>query len=93
MDIPESLETKIKLLRSRGRFFKYDSELFDATSWMAVAVGQGWEPSGYNPVVDGLTHNNIQKSLANIRKVLGKTVAAMPSQQAFIDKFCKAEPL
>jgi len=93
MDIPESLERKIDLLRSRGRFFKYDSELFDATSWLAVAVGQGWEPQGYNPVVDGLSQSNIEQSLANIRGVLDKTVAAMPSQKAFIDKFCKAGSL
>jgi len=92
MDVPETLQLKIDLLRSRGRFFKYDSELFDATSWLAVAVGQGWEPQGYNPVVDGLSRSNIEQSLANIRGVLDKTVAAMPPQQAFIDKFCKAEP-
>jgi tryptophan halogenase len=92
MDVPETLQLKIDLLRSRGRFFKYDSELFDATSWLAVAVGQGWEPQGYNPVVDGLSRRNIEQSLANIRGVLDKTVTAMPPQQAFIDKFCKAEP-
>jgi len=93
MDIPETLLLKMDLLRSRGRFFKYDSELFDATSWLAVAVGQGREPQGYNPVVDGLSLSNIEQSLANMREVLDKTVTAMPSQQAFIDKFCKAELL
>jgi len=56
-------------------------------------VGQGWEPQGYNPVVDGLSQSNIEQSLANIRGVLDKTVAAMPSQKAFIDKFCKAGSL
>jgi len=93
MDIPETLSLKMELLRSRGRFFKYDSELFDVTSWLAVAVGQGWEPQGYNPVVDGLSQSNIEQSLANIRGVLEKTVTAMPSQDAFINKFCKAEAL
>lgn len=92
MDIPNSLTRKMELLRSKGRFFKYDSELFDTTSWLAVAVGQGWVPEGYNPIVDGLSVTNIEKSLANMRGVLDKTVAAMPLHQAFIDRFCKAEP-
>ena len=91
MDIPDSLSYKMELLRSRGRFFKYDSELFDATSWLAVAVGQGWVPEGYNPVVDNLSVNNIEQSLSNMRNVLDKTVAAMPPHQAFIDRFCKME--
>jgi len=91
MDIPDSLSQKMELLRSRGRFFKYDSELFDATSWLAVAAGQGLTPDGYNPIVDGLSRSNIEQSLANIRGVLDKTVKAMPSHQAFIDRFCKAE--
>jgi len=93
MDIPDTLKLKMELLRARGRFFKYDSELFDVASWLAVAVGQGWEPEGYNPVVDGLSHNNIEQSLANMRSVLDKTVAAMPTQEAFIDKFCKSEAI
>jgi len=91
MNIPDSLAHKMELLRSRGRFFKYDSELFDATSWLAVAVGQGWVPHGYNPVVDNLSVNNIKKSLENMRDVLDKTVTAMPPHQAFIDRFCKSE--
>ena len=90
MEIPDSLAHKIQLLRSRGRFFKYDSELFDATSWLAVAVGQGWVPEGYNPVVDNFGVSNIEQSLANMRDVLEKTVTAMPPHQAFIDRFCKA---
>lgn len=93
MDIPDSLTQKMELLKSRGRFFKYDAELFDVTSWMAVAVGQGWVPEGYNPIVDALNRDNIENSMANMRRVLGKTVAAMPEQQTFIDKFCKSEAL
>ena len=90
MDVPDSLIRKIDLLRSRGRFFKYDAELFDLTSWLAVAAGQGIMPEGYNPVVDGLSQKNIETSLANMRSVLDKAVNAMPPQQAFIDRFCKS---
>ena len=91
MQVPETLQRKMELLRSRGRFFKYDAELFDVTSWLAVTAGQGFAPIGYNPMVDGLSESNIRQSLENMRNILNKAAAAMPSQDAFIDRFCKAD--
>ncbi len=92
MEVPETLQRKMELLRASGRFFKYDAELFDVTSWMAVAVGQGLAPIGFNPMVEGLSDSNIRQSLENMRNLLNKSVAAMPSQEAFIARFCKADP-
>ena len=92
MDIPDSLERKLALLEARGRFFKYDSELFDLTSWLAVFVGQGGELNGYNPIADGLSQSNVQGSLANMMTAMEKAVEAMPSHEAYIDRFCKAVP-
>ncbi len=93
MSIPDSLTQKLALLRSRGRFFKYDAELFDLTSWLAVAEGQGWGPKGHSPVADRLSEANLKQSLANMRGVYTKTVGAMPSHQDYIDRFCKADPV
>ncbi len=92
MAVPDSLMRKIDLLKSNGRFFKYDAELFDLTSWLAVAVGQGWAPEGYNPMANALSIENVTGSLSNMRSVLEKSAQAMPTHQAFIDRFCKAEP-
>ena len=90
MEIPDTLTQKIELLRSRGRFFKYDAELFDLTSWLAVAEGQGWGPQGHSPAADRLSESNVRQSLANMRSVYAKTIDAMPSHQAYLDKYCKA---
>jgi len=90
MSIPDSLKQKMELLRSRGRFFKYDAELFDLTSWLAVAEGQGWGPQGHSPVADAIGADNLSQSLANMRDVYTKAIAAMPAHQAYIDRFCKA---
>ncbi len=92
MEIPESLAQKMALMQSRGRFFKYDAELFDVTSWLAVAEGQGWGPQGYNPVAGGLSDQNVSQSLANMRSTYAKAAAAMPTHQAYIERFCKAAP-
>lgn len=91
MEIPKSLKRKMALIESRGRFFKYDDELFNVTSWMAVAIGQGYAPNGYNPMVNSLTEDNIKNSLSNMLGAINKAVDAMPRQQSFIDRFCKAE--
>lgn len=90
MNIPTSLERKLGLLSSRGRFFKYDAELFDLTSWIAVMVGQGGDLNGYNPFADSLTQKNVSRSLTNMISALEKAVDAMPTHEAFIDRFCKA---
>ena len=84
MEIPDSLARKMALLRGGGRFFKYDAELFDLTSWLAVAEGQGWGPEGYNPMVDALSDTNLSQSLANMRGLLAKTASALPSHEAFL---------
>jgi tryptophan halogenase len=93
MDIPASLEHKLALLSSRGRFFKYDAELFDLTSWVAVYVGQGGKFNGYNPIADGLSDGNVQRSLANMITAMDQAVTAMPTHEAYIDRFCRAEPV
>ena len=90
MEIPESLKRRMDLLSSSGRFFKYDAELFDLASWLAVAQGQGCGPQGYNPMVDALSDANLSASLANMRGLLAKTVAALPSHEAFIARHGKA---
>ena len=90
MAIPDSLQRRIALLRTSGRFFKYDAELFDLTSWLAVAQGQGWGPEGYNPMADALSQGNLSTSLANMRGLLMKTVDALPAHEAFIARHGKA---
>jgi len=91
MEIPDSLMRKMDLLKSQGRFFKYDAELFDITSWLAVAEGQGWGPQGHSPIANGLSADNLSQSLANMRGAYAKATKAMPSHQAYIDRFCEAK--
>ncbi len=93
LKLPDSLAYKMELLAGNGRFFKYDAELFDVTSWLAVAAGQGFAPKGYNPLVKGLSDSNISQSLANMRDVIEKAVTAMPPHIDFVNRFCKAGPV
>src|SRR3546814_20342240 len=54
MDIPDSLARRIELWRLHGRIFRESAELFGATSWIAVMLGQNIWPDRYDPVADTL---------------------------------------
>ena len=93
MDIPDTLSEKMELLRGAGRFFKYDAELFDLPSWLAVAEGQGWGPQSHSPMADMLSEANLRGSLANMRSAIAKAADAMPRHEDFIARYCRAEPV
>ena len=45
MELPDTLQHKIELFREHGRVFRYNEELFDVPSWIAVMLGQGIDPA------------------------------------------------
>ena len=90
MDVPETLRQKMDLFRSRGRVFRYAEDLFGETSWMQVMFGQHIQPQGYHPLVDGMSQEQIQKMLANVKAVIAQAVHSMPTHEAFIAANCKA---
>ncbi len=90
MEVPESLQHKMELFRSRGRVFRHAEDLFGETSWVQVMHGQGIQPAGYHPLVDGMSQEQIAKMLANVKAVIALTVQSMPTHEAFIAAHCKA---
>jgi tryptophan halogenase len=93
MEIPDSLAHRMSLFRSKGRIFRQHEELFADDSWLAVLLGQGIVPNGYDPLVDGLSLEDIRRNLAGLRTAILTTAQALPTHQAFIARACKAEAL
>jgi tryptophan halogenase len=91
MAIPDSLAHRIALFASKGRIFRQQEELFADDSWLAVLLGQGIVPSGYDPLVDGLAIEDIRRNLAGLRTAILKTAQALPTHEGFIERACKAE--
>lgn len=87
---PPTLKQKMTLMREKGRFFRYEDELFSVDSWLAVLEGQGRGPQQYNPIADTLSDFNVKQSLKNMRQVFAKTAAAMPTHEQFIARYCKS---
>ncbi|WP_066826363.1 tryptophan halogenase family protein [Sphingomonas mali] len=89
IEIPETLAAKIDAFERTGRLLDRGKDLFEVTSWLAVLLGQGVTPRGYDPMTLAVPEGDARRVLAAMRKVIGDTVGQMPSQAAFIDRHCR----
>ena len=90
MDVPDALHRRMDLFRHRGRFFRHEDELFAEPSWLAVLLGQGVTPEGYDPLVDALPDAELVRTLAETRAHVRAVAEAMPLQSDTIARYCAA---
>lgn len=88
MEIPDSLQNKIDVYKSRGRVFRDNNELFAEVAWLQVMHGQNLESEGYNPLVDLQSEESTIAYLASIKEVIGNCVAAMPPHGEYVTHYC-----
>jgi tryptophan halogenase len=84
LDIPDSLQESIELFRHNGCVLQDLEDTFNEHSWVAVMLGQGITPAGYDPLVDSLPLEGVRRFARHVREMTGKTAAAMPGHEAFI---------
>ncbi|MDV6330910.1 tryptophan halogenase family protein [Asticcacaulis sp. 201] len=92
MSIPDTLAERIDIYRHSGRVFRESDDLFSKTSWLAVMDGQGLVPQAYDPLAEGVLPTQAQKHMEHIASVQAAAVAAMPSHNDYIAKYCAANP-
>lgn len=90
MSIPNTLQRKIDMFRSGGRYFRTGDEFFALPSWVQVMLGQGIVPAGYHPIVDDMPEQALVEHVARVHRAIADSVAAMPRHQDFIDRHCRA---
>jgi tryptophan halogenase len=84
MDIPNSLAEKMDLFRRAGRVTQYSEGLFLEPSWIAVYLGQGIVPSGWDQRADRSALDGLDRAVANFGGQVAATAAAMPDHAAFL---------
>ena len=84
MPLPDTLATRLALFREKGRVLRYDDDLFSVASWVAVLLGQGVEPAGYDPLVDALDDTRVIAAMAALRGDYARAAAAMPDHAAWL---------
>ena len=85
MKVPDSLAEKMTLFRETGRVVKYDYGLFLEPSWIAVYMGQGYQPLSYDPRVDFVPEDTVMQHLQGLKQLMHKTVSHMTDHEAFIE--------
>ena len=90
MSVPDTLKHKIELFASSGRLGRDIDDLFRDASWAQVMLGQGVMPTDYNPMADKLDENQLNSFMADIRKIIEKAIATLPSQEEYIKNNCAA---
>lgn len=84
MDVPESLDAKLRLFGARGEIVHYDDETFQPQSWSASFIGHGLIPRSYDPMVDAVTVEEQMEMVRRLLRVIGEEVRAMPSVEAYL---------
>jgi tryptophan halogenase len=90
MSIPPELQANIDLFRDSGRFYRSADELFADISWIEVMLGQRIEPRTYHPLVDQVPAEDVYRFVDGVGQTIERCVDAMPTHQAFIDRYCAA---
>jgi tryptophan halogenase len=84
MAIPDSLADKMELFRSAGRVSRYTQGLFLEPSWLAVYVGQGIVPDGWDQRADAPDARDLAGAMDRLRANIEQAVRAMPDHSEFI---------
>jgi tryptophan halogenase len=84
MDVPDTLKHKIELFSQNGRIFRYNDELFDVPSWVAVMLGQQLMPAGHDPLADSLPDIEVLRAMAQLRHSYDESAARLPLASEFL---------
>jgi tryptophan 7-halogenase len=90
MAVPDSLLEKIAMFRHRGYIDVYRHGLFAPPSWIAVFVGQGLTPQGYQPVANNVPLGTALDEMENLKSSIEKRVLMMPDHGQFLSDYCPA---
>ncbi|MDH7970780.1 tryptophan 7-halogenase [Sphingomonas sp. AR_OL41] len=88
MPIPDSLAEKMELFRRRGRVVKYREGVFLDASWIAVYVGQGIVPEGYDPRAEAADAAGLIAGMRTLHGDIRAAVSAMPAYLDYIRRHC-----
>ncbi len=88
MEIPDSLKHKIEIFTHRGHIEAYKDGLFAPPSWLAVFVGQGLTPKGYDRLADNMAFDELAPRIEALRTRIVDRVAVMPTHAAFVNDYC-----
>lgn len=91
MEIPASLERKMRLFRHSAVVPQYREGLFTPPSWISVFFGQGVAPEHYNPLADGIPLDRLLDNLDQLRDDIRDRVDEMPRHASLVARYAQSE--
>lgn len=88
MSVPDSLSEKIELFRRRGRVVKYREGVFLDASWVAVYIGQGILPEGFDPRVATAPTASIAAGIDRLAQEIAASTARLPGHADQLRRYC-----
>ena len=90
MAVPDSLTHKLELFAASGRVGRDVDDLFRDASWVQVMLGQGIMPADYDPMADQPGDAQLAEFLANLRTIIERGVASLPTHEEYLARHCPA---
>jgi tryptophan halogenase len=90
MPIPDTLAEKLAVFRHSGRLLNREEDLFQDASWLAVLLGQGIMPRGFDPLTEVLRPLDLDTILRGMKQAIARGTDAMPSQSSFLSQLSHA---
>jgi len=88
MRVPDSLVEKMDLFRRRGRVVKYREGVFLDASWVAVYIGQGIVPEGYDPRAEAAEADGLMQNMRALHGQIHAEVTAQSGHLDYIARYC-----
>ena len=86
IELPDTLKHKIDLFKEHGRIFRYNEELFDIPSWVAVMLGQGIIPGQPDPLASAMPDSDVSRAMGELRRVYELAAEQLPLASQFIER-------
>ena len=81
----------IALFAASGRIGRDVDDLFRDASWVQVMLGQGIMPADYDPMADQIAPAQLAEFLANLRTLIARGVASLPTHEDYLRQHCPAD--
>lgn len=93
IDIPDSLQEKIATYLGTGRIFTHSQDVFTPTSWFYIFEGMGFEPKGWDPIVDVADFDRVGQVFREIAAGVGAAVGQARPMRAALETTLAERPL
>jgi tryptophan 7-halogenase len=89
---PDSLAHTLALFAERGRLPFYEEETFTRDSWLAVLLGQGFEPRRTDPLAESIASDEVRRQLARCGQSVRSFAAVQPSYSDYMATILQRTP-